>query len=211
MMSGRYGLLICIAFVCHHNSLLIYGSLKTPTMDRFSAVTHYSTFISLVACLILAYAGFLTFGDRTKGNVLNNFPSQGHLMVQLARLCFGLNMLTTLPLECFVCREVMNNYWFPDEPYQPNRHLIFSSALVVSAMGVSLVTCDLGAVFELIGATSACALAYILPPLCYIKLSTRSWRTVPAVICIIFGFAVMTVSLVLAMGKMIKSESIRML
>ncbi|KEF56370.1 uncharacterized protein A1O9_07951 [Exophiala aquamarina CBS 119918] len=197
---------ISFAFVCHHNSLLIYGSLKTPTLDRFSTVTHYSTFISLVACLILAFAGFLTFGDRTKGNVLNNFPSQGHLMVQLARLCFGLNMLTTLPLECFVCREVMNNYWFPDEPYQPNRHLIFSSVLVVSAMGVSLVTCDLGAVFELIGATSACALAYILPPLCYIKLSTRSWRTIPAVICIIFGFAVMTVSLVLAMGKMIKNE-----
>src|SRR6201999_1911946 len=154
------------------------GSLKTPTLDRFSKVTHYSTFISLVACLIMALSGFLTFGDKTKGNVLNNFPSQGHVMVQIARLCFGLNMLTTLPLECFVCREVMNNYWFPEEPYQPNRHLIFSSALVVSAMGVSLITCDLGAVFELIGATSACALAYILPPLCYIKLSTRSWRTI---------------------------------
>ncbi|KAL2399852.1 Vacuolar amino acid transporter 2 [Exophiala dermatitidis] len=197
---------ISFAFVCHHNSLLIYGSLKTPTLDRFSAVTHYSTFISLVACLIMAVVGLLTFGDKTKGNVLNNFPPQGHLMVQVARLCFGLNMLTTLPLECFVCREVMNNYWFPEEPYQPNRHLIFSSALVVSAMGISLITCDLGAVFELIGATSACALAYILPPLCYIKLSTRSWKTIPAVACIIFGFAVMTVSLVLATKKMIRNE-----
>ncbi|EXJ86253.1 hypothetical protein A1O1_06623 [Capronia coronata CBS 617.96] len=198
---------ISFAFVCHHNSLLIYGSLKTPTLDRFSAVTHYSTLISLIACLVMALAGFLTFGDRTKGNVLNNFPPQGHLMVQIARLCFGLNMLTTLPLECFVCREVMNNYWFPEEPYRPNRHLIFSSALVVAAMAVSLMTCDLGAVFELIGATSACALAYILPPLCYIKLSTRSWKTIPAVVCIVFGCAVMTVSLVLAMKKMIRSES----
>ncbi|KIW82580.1 hypothetical protein Z517_05607 [Fonsecaea pedrosoi CBS 271.37] len=197
---------ISFAFVCHHNSLLIYGSLKTPTLDRFSTVTHYSTFISLIACLVMALAGFLTFGDKTKGNVLNNFPSQGHVVVQIARLCFGLNMLTTLPLECFVCREVMNNYWFPEEPYQPNRHLIFSSALVVSAMAISLITCDLGAVFELIGATSACALAYILPPLCYIKLSTRSWKTIPAVACIVFGFAVMGVSLVLAMKKMIKNE-----
>lgn len=176
-------------------------------MDRFSTVTHFSTFISLVACLILALAGFLTFGDKTQGNVLNNFPAKGHIMVQIARLCFGLNMLTTLPLECFVCREVMNNYWFPEEPYHPNRHIIFSSALVITAMGVSLLTCDLGAVFELVGATSACALAYILPPLCYIKLSTRSWRTIPAVICIVFGFAVMSVSVVLAIRKIIKSES----
>ncbi|EXJ59114.1 hypothetical protein A1O7_06545 [Cladophialophora yegresii CBS 114405] len=197
---------ISFAFVCHHNSLLIYGSLKTPTIDRFATVTHYSTFISMIACLIMALAGFLTFGNKTKGNVLNNFPSQGHVIVQIARLCFGLNMLTTLPLECFVCREVMNNYWFPEEPYQPNRHLIFSSALVVTAMAISLITCDLGAVFELIGATSACALAYILPPLCYIKLSTRSWRTIPAVACIVFGFAVMAVSLILALKKIIRSK-----
>ncbi|KIV88767.1 hypothetical protein PV10_08412 [Exophiala mesophila] len=197
---------ISFAFVCHHNSLLIYGSLKTPTMDRFATVTHFSTFISLVACLILALAGFLTFGDKTQGNVLNNFPAQGHIMVQIARLCFGLNMLTTLPLECFVCREVMNNYWFPEEPYNPSRHLIFSSALVITAMGVSLLTCDLGAVLELVGATSACALAYILPPLCYIKLSTRSWRTIPAVICIVFGLAVMGVSVILAIRKIIQND-----
>ncbi|KAK5955915.1 hypothetical protein OHC33_002488 [Knufia fluminis] len=197
---------ISFAFVCHHNSLLIYGSLKTPTIDRFSRVTHYSTFVSCIACLVMALTGFLTFGDKTQGNVLNNFPAQGHLMVQIARLCFGLNMLTTLPLECFVCREVMNNYYFPDEPYQPNRHLIFSSALVISAMGISLVTSDLGAVFELIGATSACALAYILPPLCYIKLSTRSWRTVLAALCIVFGCGVMGISSVLTVAKMIRNE-----
>lgn len=195
-----------LAFVCHHNSLLIYGSLRTPTMDRFSTVTHYSTFVSCVACLIVALVGFLTFGDLTKGNVLNNFPTQGNIMVQIARLCFGLNMLTTLPLECFVCREVMNNYYFPDEPYQPNRHLIFSTSLVVSAMVISLMTSDLGAVFELIGATSACVLAYILPPLCYIKLSTRSWKTVPAALCICFGVAVMMTTLTLTTVKMLKSE-----
>lgn len=202
-----HSLTIFLAFVCHHNSLLIYGSLKTPTIDRFSTVTHYSTIASLIACLLMALSGFLTFGNLTKGNVLNNFPSQGHIVVQIARLCFGLNMLTTLPLECFVCREVMNNFWFPDEPYEPTRHLIFSSALVVAAMGVSLVTCDLGAVFELIGATSACALAYILPPLCYIKLSTRSWRFIPAIACIMFGSAVLIISLFQAMGKIIQSES----
>lgn len=93
--------------------------------------------------------------------------------------CFGLNMLTTLPLEAFVCREVMTLYYFPTDPFDPNRHLIFTTSLVVTAMTLSLFTCDLGIVFELVGATSACALAYILPPLCYLKLSTRkSWETV---------------------------------
>ncbi|TGJ85362.1 hypothetical protein E0Z10_g3402 [Xylaria hypoxylon] len=197
---------ISFAFVCQHNSLLIYGSLKTPTIDRFTTVTHYSTGVSMIACLVMALAGFLTFGDKTLGNVLNNFPAD-NTMVTIARLCFGLNMLTTLPLEAFVCREVMLNYWFPDEPFNMNLHLIYSSALVVSAMTLSLFTCDLGIIFELVGSTSAAALAYILPPLCYIKLSSRSWRTYVAMCVVAFGCAIMFISVLQAGAKMIKGEA----
>lgn len=159
----------------------------------------------MVACLAMALAGFLTFGSKTQGNVLNNFPSD-NIMVNIARLCFGLNMLTTLPLEAFVCREVMTNYYFPGDPFNMNLHLIFSTSLVVSAMMLSLITCDLGAVFELIGATSACALAYILPPLCYIKLSTRSWKTGAAWLCVCFGVVVMGISVIQAVIKIVKNE-----
>ncbi|PGH16449.1 hypothetical protein AJ79_01780 [Helicocarpus griseus UAMH5409] len=190
----------------HHNSLLIYGSLKKPTMDRFALVTHYSTGISMVMCLIMAFAGFFTFGEKTKGNVLNNFPSD-NVMVNIARLCFGLNMLATLPLEAFVCRSVMTTFFFPDEPYNLARHVIFTSALVVTSVGLSLLTCDLGAVFELIGATSACALAYILPPLCYVKLSRGTWKEkIPAYVCIAFGAVVLCTSVVQALIKVIKNE-----
>lgn len=196
---------ISFAFVCHHNSLLIYGSLETPTIDRFSRVTHYSTGVSMLACMLMALAGFLTFGDRTLGNVLNNFPAD-NTMVNVARLCFGLNMLTTLPLEAFVCREVMLNYYFPGEPFNMHLHLIFSTSLVVSAMILSVMTCDLGSVFELVGATSACAMAYILPPLCYIKLTSRSWKTYVAVAVVVFGCCVMFISTFQAVAKMIRGE-----
>jgi sodium-coupled neutral amino acid transporter 11 len=120
--------------------------------------------------------------------------------------CFGLNMLTTLPLEAFVCRSVMTTYYFPDEPFNMNRHLIFTSALVLTSVAMALLTCDLGAVFELIGATSAASLAYIFPPLCYIKLSNASRKEkIPAYLCIVFGVTVMGVSLLQAVGKMINS------
>jgi len=68
-----------------HNSLLIYGSLKRPTLDRFAKVTHYSTGVSLVMCLAMGIAGFLSFGSKTQGNVLNNFPSN-NILVNIARL-----------------------------------------------------------------------------------------------------------------------------
>ncbi len=117
-------------------------------------------------------------------------------------------MLTTLPLEAFVCREVMTNYYFPNAPWNRKRHVLFSTGLVLAATSLALLTCDLGAVFELIGATSACALAYILPPLCFLKLSSRSWKTVPAVLCVVFGVGVMGISVVQAVLKIIRRELI---
>ena len=159
----------------------------------------------MLACLLMALAGFLTFGDKTLGNVLNNFPPD-NTMANVARLCFGLNMLTTLPLEAFVCREVMLNYFSPGAPFSLMAHLAYSTGLVVSAMAISLFTCDLGVVFELVGATSACALAYILPPLCYIKLTSRTWKTYVAMGVVAFGCAVMVISISQAIGKAFSSK-----
>ena len=45
---------IAFAFVCHHNSFIIFESLRRPTLNRFSAVTHWSTGISLAASLCMA-------------------------------------------------------------------------------------------------------------------------------------------------------------
>lgn len=69
--------LILLQSVCHHNSLLIYGSLRTPTLDRFATVTHISTAMSLVACCTLAISAFLVFTNKTQGNILNNFSPVG--------------------------------------------------------------------------------------------------------------------------------------
>ncbi|KAF4587660.1 Transmembrane amino acid transporter family protein [Ophiocordyceps camponoti-floridani] len=197
---------ISFAFVCHHNSLLIYGSLRTPTIDNFSRVTHYSTTVSMLACLTMALAGFLTFGDKTAGNVLNNFPPSNN-MVNLARLFFGLNMLTTMPLEALVCREVMLTYWFPDSAFDLKRHVLLSTGLVLSATALSLLTCDLGVVFELVGATSAVVMAYILPPLCYVRLATATgWRTCVAYLVVVFGVAVMAISVLQAVASLVRGR-----
>ena len=153
----------------------------------------------------MALAGFLVFGDKTLGNVLNNFPSD-NTMVNIARLCFGLNMLTTLPLEAFVCREVMETYFWPDSPFSLRRHLLISTGLVGGATAISLLTCDLGAVFELVGATSAVAMAYVMPPMCYIKLTSPSWRTYLAYGVVAFGMGVMVISVIQTIDKMFNGK-----
>lgn len=196
---------ISFAFVCHHNSLLIYGSLRKPTLDRFAQVTHFSTALSLVACCTLAISAFWNFTDKTQGNILNNFPPNNTL-INVARFCFGLNMFTTLPLELFVCREVIEQYFFSHESFNPQRHLFFTTTIIISSLFLSLITCDLGVTLEITGGVSATALAFIFPAACYLKLANPSvpWYTrskLPAVTCFVFGLVVMVVSLFLALGK----------
>lgn len=173
----------------------------------------------------MALSGFLTFGSLTSGNVLNNFPSSA--LVNLARFCFGLNMLTTLPLEAFVCREVMANYFLasaaaaggPDgvsstaaDPHDSaahhmstTAHVVVTTALVWGATIIATQICDLGAVFEIIGATSASILAYILPPLCYLKLSRKKdWRRPMAWAVVVFGCTVAGMTLLMSGVKLVR-------
>lgn len=187
---------ISFAFVCHHNSFLIFGSLRQPSMNRFATVTHISLGVSFVTCMTLGLSGFLVFTDKTTGNILNNFP-QDNFLINIARLAFGLNMFTTVPLETFVCREVMEHFFWPNEHYSVKRHVILTTGLVLAALLISLTTCNLGFVLELTGGFSATALSYILPPACYLKLSggnlwdrnkLRHW------LCMVFGLVVMVLS-----------------
>ncbi|TFK44705.1 amino acid transporter [Crucibulum laeve] len=196
---------ISFAFVCHHNSLLIYGSLRTPTLDRFAKVTHVSTLLSLVSCMTLAISAYIVFTDKTQGNILNNFPANDTL-INIARFSFGMNMFTTLPLELFVCREVIEQYFFSHETFNIQRHVFFTTSILFASMLVALVTCDLGVMLEITGGVSATALAFIFPAICYIKLIDNRipWHNrakLPAILCATFGVIVMVISLFLALQK----------
>jgi len=202
---------ISFAFVCHHNSLLIYGSLRTPTLDRFTKVTHISTAVSLVACCTLAISAYVVFTDKTQGNILNNFAADD-TVINVARFCFGLNMFTTLPLELFVCREVIEQFFFPHEPFNIQRHVFFTTVILCSSMIIALITCDLGVMLEITGGASATALAFIFPAACYLHLANLGpkWYSrgrLPALACATFGVVVMTISLYLALGKVWAPES----
>jgi len=124
----------------------------------------------------------------------------------VARFCFGLNMFTTLPLELFVCREVIEQYFFSHETYNQQRHIFFTTTILMSSLLVALVTCDLGVMLEITGGLSATTLAFIFPAACYLKLLDPKipWHSktkLPAAICVAFGVGVMAMSLFLALGK----------
>lgn len=212
---------ISFALVCHHNTLFIYQLMKNATTRKFATLTHWACGVSLCFCLLMGVPGLLNFGHNIKGNILNNFRSDD-AWINVARFCFGLNMLTTFPLEIFVVRDVLKDIVLVKTlaadgsastahlELSKKQHFIITTALVFSSMSVSLFTCNLGMILELIGATSASLMAYIIPPLCFLKLSwdnfdakTSSrddklrfffYKALPSISCTLFGFAVMIIS-----------------
>lgn len=66
-------------------------------MDRFAKVTHFSTGVSMLACLAMALSGYLNFGSYTQANILNNFPTD-NILVNIARLFVLIPPLFSEPL-----------------------------------------------------------------------------------------------------------------
>ncbi|KAJ9082940.1 hypothetical protein DSO57_1000237 [Entomophthora muscae] len=194
---------IAFALVCHHNSFVIFADLEKPTLDRFAMITHLSTGVSMFFCAIMAIAGYITFTDKTQGNILNNF-SPDNALINLARFCFGLNMFSTFPLEHYVAREVIENYFYPDNK-SPFRSFLLTSTLVGISLAISLSTCDLGFVMEMTGGLSASVLAFILPAACFLKLSPLnlfSLSHIPHWLLLAFGVLTMVLSTSLSVSKL---------
>lgn len=202
---------ISFAMVCHHNTSFIYDLLKKPTLDRFTRLTHWSCGILMVCCVLIGVTGASVFKDQTKGNLLNNFL-QDDWIINIARLCFGLNMLTTFPLEIFVVRQVLfdlidfggSDYITiadPDlhEHRQVKRSFFVTTALVFGTMFVSLLTCNLGATLELVGLVLALIMAFIFPCLCNLKLTNYKLKSfkenLPSYLTILLGVAILVISL----------------
>ena len=55
------------AYMCHHNSFLIYDSLVEPSEKRWGLVTHSSVLFAMACTLILGITGYATFTGHTQG------------------------------------------------------------------------------------------------------------------------------------------------
>ncbi|MEQ2240513.1 hypothetical protein ILYODFUR_015804 [Ilyodon furcidens] len=182
------------AFICHHNSFLIYNSLEQPTLSKWSQVTHISVGSALIISVVFAVAGYTTFTGYTQGDIFENYCRNDNL-VTLGRFCFGLSIITTFPLECFVTREVVSNV-ICSHPLSKAEHVAITLLIVAVCTALSLAYDCLGVVLELNGVLSATPLIFIIPSACYLKLCPGHWfqgeKLIPTMLIIIGLFVMIT-------------------
>ncbi|XP_007546642.1 putative sodium-coupled neutral amino acid transporter 11 [Poecilia formosa] len=186
------------AFICHHNSFLIYNSLEHPTLSNWARVTHTSVGSALIICAAFAVAGYATFTGYTQGDIFENYCRNDNLAT-FGRFCFGLSIITTFPLECFVTREVLSNV-ICSHPLSKAEHVSITLLIVAVCTALSLAYDCLGVVLELNGALSAIPLIFIIPSACYLKLCPGHWfhgEKLISITLIIIGLFVMITGLIL--------------
>uniref|UniRef100_A0A8C1X906 Putative sodium-coupled neutral amino acid transporter 11 n=1 Tax=Cyprinus carpio TaxID=7962 RepID=A0A8C1X906_CYPCA len=186
------------AFICHHNSFMIYGSLREPTLSSWSLVTHVSVGSAVLVSAVFAAAGYVTFTGYTQGDIFENYCRNDNLAT-FGRFCYGVSIITTFPLECFVTREVISNVFFKGE-LSNTTHVIITLVIVSAATALSLSYDCLGIVLELNGVLSAIPLMFIFPAACFLKLSDGRWfrgeNLIPSII-LAAGVCVMIIGLIM--------------
>ncbi|XP_041057428.1 putative sodium-coupled neutral amino acid transporter 11 [Carcharodon carcharias] len=187
------------AFVCHHNSFLIYGSLEQPTINNWSRITHVSVLFALFISMSFAVCGYATFTGYTQGDLFENYCKDDN-WVTAGRFLYGITIILTFPIECFVTREVIGNLFFGGT-LSTIFHIIVTVCIVAAATGISLAYDCLGIVLELNGVLAATPLVFIIPTACYLKLSEESWchwNSIQPCMILITGILVMIVGFVMA-------------
>lgn len=121
------------AFMCHHNTFLVYQSMRNASLERWEKVTHISIGFAWVVAALFGIAGYATFRALSQGtshrklwimsfwvrilhiryrrvfwfsgDLLENYCWEDDLM-NFSRVLFSISILLTFPIECFVSREV---------------------------------------------------------------------------------------------------------
>jgi solute carrier family 38 (sodium-coupled neutral amino acid transporter), member 11 len=134
--------------MCHHNSFLIYHSMNEVNIKNWKKVTHTSIFVSICFSALFGFVGYLTFTGYTQGDIFENYCRNDDIM-NVVRFLYATIIMFTYPLECFVCRDVIENTFFSSYKGDFRVHISLTVAIVLVTVSLSLITDCLGIVLEL--------------------------------------------------------------
>jgi amino acid permease len=171
------------AFTCQQNIFNVIGELQRPTAVRKGAVIVLAPMLPMMLYLVVATAGYLTFGSAVASNVINSYPRSP--VVAAARTVLGIVVLCNFPLQMFParksfvslldsCRRAPPSFGM-DQPtalfLTSQREVYVTGVFLLFTCATASLVSDLGAVVSLIGSTGATLIALITPGGAYCLLS----------------------------------------
>lgn len=167
------------------------------------ATVYLSTGIVAVVYVIVSVLGYLYCGKSVDGNIFNSLPNDS-VLVAIARIAISINVLIGLPFLVAPGREGINAMLSHAEKYaelHPNlKHVIGNTIILVLGVIGWFVT-SISTVLGFCGAVGSSSISFIFPGTYYYftfrNEPTRKISRTLSVVCIVIGFVIMVVGLVL--------------
>ncbi|NWY71438.1 AVT2 protein, partial [Erithacus rubecula] len=152
---------ICFGFQCHEACVAIYSSMRNQSFSHWVTVSVLSMLICLlIYSLTAGLYGYLTFGEAVASDVLMSYPGNDPLVI-VARLLFGISIVTIYPIVVLLGRSVVRDLWGAPkrgavaEAQERRSRVALTVTWMAATLAIALFVPDIGKVIELIGGISA--------------------------------------------------------
>ena len=176
--------IVIFAFTAHAQVLGIANELKGYTQRKMDAVATCSIGVCGALYVAVGMAGYATFGADVSSDLLESYPGSEEAVV-VSRLGFSALVSFSYPLMCKPARDsflslvehgsfgVAAGARLSDAATGPPLRRRYVAGFTLSFLAgtwlVAAVVRDLGVILGLIGATCSTFVAFIIPPLVFVK------------------------------------------
>ncbi|CAI4039677.1 hypothetical protein SMKI_09G0840 [Saccharomyces mikatae IFO 1815] len=100
--------IIIFAYTGSMNLFPMINELKDNSMENITSVINNSISLSTALFLIVGLSGYLTFGNKTLGNLILNYDPTS-IWIVIGKFCLGLMLILSFPLLFQPLRIAVNN------------------------------------------------------------------------------------------------------
>jgi amino acid permease len=168
--------LIMFTFCCQPNVLEVYSELRVRTVKHMTKIGSIAMGISTTLYLIAGLFGYVDFGPRVHGTVLDNYDLHDSPALYVAYACLAIK-LTAAHTLCIAPTRDSILYELRLGTYhtaKPTYRMIISALLSCSALLVALFIPSLQLLFGFLGALCGSLLGFVFPAV--FALRTQGWR-----------------------------------
>ena len=161
-----------LAFIAHYNAPTYYRELKKESSETFSKMTRSAYLILASIYVITMCAGYATFGDTARGNILLNYHPKDMLAL-FGRLATGLSVIFGFPLVSNGAREGLKNAAMAlghPSVSDPKNHVKLVLSVLCMASVLAILVDDIKIIAGFSGAAMGSFLVYICPPIIYSRI-----------------------------------------
>ncbi|RVE57227.1 hypothetical protein OJAV_G00214340 [Oryzias javanicus] len=201
---------MAFSFLCHTAVLPIYCELERPTKARMQKVANIGIALSFFLYFISSLFGYLTFYSHVGTELLFAYNAYlpRDILVMTVRLAILISVLLTVPLIHFPARKAVISLLYGEQEISWLIHVILTVILLSVVLMMAIFVPDISSVFGVVGSTTSSCLLFVFPGIFYLKISNQPLRSVDsvgAILLVIFGFIMGTVSLSVIIVTLVKN------